>query len=68
MGAPFQCEWHGRDGAIPKIRKAVIGTDGIKSETQTSFPRDEHGDIDLENGKYNEEAKQKLKMKYNDEA
>jgi hypothetical protein len=48
-------------------REAVIGTDGIKSETQTLFPRDEHGDIDLEHGEY-KEAKQKLKMKYNDEA
>lgn len=42
-------------------REAVIGTDGIKSEMQTVFPRKEDGDIDLENGKY-DEAKQKLKM------
>jgi hypothetical protein len=47
--------------------EAVIGTDGIKSETQRLFSRNEHGDIDLENGEY-KEAKQKLKMKYNDEA
>jgi hypothetical protein len=48
-------------------REAVVRTDGIKSETQTLFPRNEHDEIDLENDQYHH-AKQKLKMKYNDEA
>jgi hypothetical protein len=45
----------------------VVGTDGINSDTQTLFPHNEHGEIDPENGQYHD-AKQKLKMKYNDEA
>jgi hypothetical protein len=47
--------------------EAVVGTDGIQSETQTLFPCNKHGEINLENGQHHD-AKQKLKMKYNDKA
>jgi hypothetical protein len=47
--------------------EAVVGTDGIKSETQTLFPHNKYGEIDLANGQYHD-AKHKLKMKCNNKA
>jgi predicted flap endonuclease-1-like 5' DNA nuclease len=48
-------------------RQVRVGTDGLKCECQTLFPRDEDGNIDLSpNGKY-KRAKKKLAMKYAEE-